>query len=119
MAEILPLAAKNGMNLDAVRKVISAGSGQSFGFDKFAGLVLDRKFDAPQYGYPMESALKDMQVVKKLAEQHDVEFGVIGATEATYSAALEQGLGWNHKGGMTKVWEERMGVECRRPKAQE
>jgi 3-hydroxyisobutyrate dehydrogenase-like beta-hydroxyacid dehydrogenase len=115
MAEILPLAAKNGMNLDAVRRVISAGSGQSFGFDKFAGLVLDRKFDAPTYGYPMESAFKDMQTVRDLAEQHGTEFGVIAATEATYSEALAKGLGRNHKGGMIKVWEDKLDVECRRP----
>ena len=114
MVEILPLAAKAGMNLDAVRQVISAGSGQSFGFDKFAGLVLDRQFDAPQYGYPMESAYKDMETVKQLATEYEIEFGVIGATDATYAEALAQGLGRQHKGGMTKVWEGRLGVECKR-----
>lgn len=55
--------------------VVSHGSGQSFGFDSFAPLVMKRSFEAGRGGYPLASAFKDMQAVD------DVVCGRLGLAE--------------------------------------
>ena len=91
---------------------MSSGSGQSFGFDKFAGLVGARKFDAPQFGYPMGSAFKDMETIAEASADAGVQLDcipVMHATYQTYKSALdEHHLGNEHKGAMTKVYERRI-----------
>jgi 3-hydroxyisobutyrate dehydrogenase-like beta-hydroxyacid dehydrogenase len=113
MAEVLPLAQRSGLDLEAFCRVASSGTGQSFGFDKFSPLVLDRLFEAPQHGYPMGSAFKDMEVVEEVAKSVGVSGdpgSVIHAAKRTYEAALQAGCAGEHKGAMVKVWERKLGV---------
>ena len=115
MAEALPLARAAGVDVRAFCRVVSGGTGQSFGFDKFAPLVQRRAFEAPALGYPMEAAFKDMLVVSAAAERVGVGASgeglrVVGAARRTYEEALSAGLGAEHKGSMAKVWERRLGV---------
>jgi 3-hydroxyisobutyrate dehydrogenase-like beta-hydroxyacid dehydrogenase len=53
MSEMLPLAVKFGLDPEKLAKSVSAGSGQSFGFDFFAPLALKRDFGP---GYPLQAA---------------------------------------------------------------
>ena len=110
MAEVLPLAQRLGLDVEALCRVVCAGTGQSFGFNKFAPLVRARAFDAPRHGYPMGAAFKDMLVLRDAAESVGVGLDVVDAARRTYEAALAAGLGAEHKGAMVKVWEERLGV---------
>eukprot|EP00927_Polykrikos_kofoidii_P040583 TRINITY_DN34655_c0_g1_i1.p1 TRINITY_DN34655_c0_g1~~TRINITY_DN34655_c0_g1_i1.p1 ORF type:complete len:338 (+),score=56.66 TRINITY_DN34655_c0_g1_i1:127-1140(+) len=113
MAEIMALAAKVGMDAEALAAVVSRGTGQSFGFDKFAPLVVERKFQAPEYGYPMGLAFKDMRVVAETASEHGIEAAqmpVVRAATGTYKTALDLSLGEENKGAMTKVLEREFGV---------
>ena len=104
-----------GFDLDAFCKVVGSGTGQSFGFGKFAPLVRARTFEAPRHGYPMGAAFKDMQVVGEAASRAGVELGVVGAARRTYEDALRAGLAGEHKGAMVKVWEARLGVTVGAP----
>jgi 3-hydroxyisobutyrate dehydrogenase-like beta-hydroxyacid dehydrogenase len=113
MAEVLPLAVAKGIDIEAFCRVASSGTGQSFGFDKFSPLVLERKFGAPEHGYPMGSAFKDMEVVAEAAKSAGVSCdpaSIIDAARRTYEAALEDGFDRENKGAMTKVWERKLGV---------
>ncbi len=111
MAEILPMAAKMGLNMEKICSVVRTGTGQSYGFDFFSPLVLERNFKP---GYPMKSAYKDMATVMEIANKHQIPLPVTSATMHTYQMALAQGLGEENKGAMIKVWEKTLGVKVRK-----
>lgn len=111
MAEMLPLAMRLGLDPDRLRQVVSAGSGQSYGFDYFAGRVLDRRFGE---GYPMAKAFKDMVAILGHANDQHAPMPVASAAMQTYRQALAEGYGGEAKGAMVKVWERVLGVEVRR-----
>ncbi len=110
MAEILPTAVKMGLDPEKICSVISTGTGQSYGFDFFSRLVLQRTFEP---GYPMQKAYKDMEAIAEIAAQLQIPLPVTSAALQTYRLALDQGLGNENKGAMIKVWETAMGVEVR------
>jgi len=107
MAEILPLAVKMGIAPEEFCKVIASSSGQSYGFDFFAPLVLKRDFGP---GYSMNNAYKDMANLNKLTAQQQIPLPVAAATMQTYQMALASGHGQENKGAMVKVWEAMHGV---------
>ena len=55
MAEMLPFAARLGLDPEKMRRVVGSGSGQSFGFDYFSERALKGVFDE---GYPMGGRLQ-------------------------------------------------------------
>jgi 3-hydroxyisobutyrate dehydrogenase-like beta-hydroxyacid dehydrogenase len=110
MAEVLPLARRTGLDLEAFSRAVGSGTGQSFGFDKFSPLVLARTFEAPAHGYPMAAAFKDMETVAAAAAEAQLELRLVDAARRTYEEALELKLGSQHKGAMVKVWERKLGV---------
>lgn len=111
LAEMLPLAVRLGLNAEKMCKAVMTGSGQSYGFDTFAPLVLERNF-VP--GYPMANARKDVDAITGILEGEGVSLPVVTAAANTFRTALDRGLGNQNKGGMTRVWEEVLGVEVRR-----
>ena len=111
MAEVLPMAVKMGLDPEKIRSVVSTGTGQSYGFDFFSSLVLQREFTP---GYPMQSAYKDMAAIMELATQDQIPLPVTTAALQTYQMALAQGHGEENKGAMIKVWEQVLGVEVRK-----
>ena len=110
MAEMLPFAARLGLDPEKVRKVVSTGSGQSFGFDFFSQRALEREFGK---AYPMGRAFKDFVTVMGKASMLQVPIPVASAAMQTYLMALSEGLGEESKGAMIKVWERVSGVEIR------
>ena len=111
MAEMLPLTVSLGLDPDKLRRVVATGSGQSFGFDYFAGRVLQGRFDE---GYPMGAAFKDMVTLMERANEQRAPMPVASAAMQTYRQALAEGHGDEAKGAMIKVWERVMGVRVRR-----
>ena len=111
MAEILPMAAKMGLDPEKICSVVRTGTGQSYGFDVFSPLVLDRNFKP---GYPMKTAYKDMANAIELASKYQIPLPVTSAAMNTYQMALCQGLGGENKGAMVKVWEKALGVTVSR-----
>jgi len=111
LAEILPLAAKMGLDPEQVIAVVRKGTGQSFALDNFGPLILEGNFGP---GYPLEDAYKDMVHAVEISSAHRIPLPVTSATMATYQMALDQGLGKENKGAMVKVWERVLGVEVRK-----
>ena len=108
MAEMLPLAARLGLDPQSVRRVVSSGSGQSFGFDYFSERVLQGRFHE---GYPMGKAFKDMLAISEHANEMKAPMPVVSGALQTYRMALAEGYGEEAKGAMIKVWERVMGVD--------
>ncbi len=111
LAEMLPLAVRLGLNPEKMCGAVMTGSGQSYGFDTFAPLILERNFEP---GYPMANARKDVDAITGILEREGVRLPVVTAAADTFRAALDRGLGNLNKGGMTRVWEAVLGVEVRR-----
>jgi len=111
MSELLPLAVKLGLDPEKLQKVVSTGSGQSYGFDHFSELALSRDF---QTGYAMDKARKDMDAVLEFAEEERVELVLAEAAMRTYEETLRSGFGAENKAAMVKVWEEKLGVLVRK-----
>jgi len=56
----------------------------------------------------MKSGFKDMEVIKEMANNQDIELPpVVSGALWTYKEALQEGYGSENKGAMIKVWEKR------------
>ncbi|HJP33103.1 MAG: NAD(P)-dependent oxidoreductase [Candidatus Latescibacteria bacterium] len=108
MAEMLPLAARLGLEPQSVRRVVSTGSGQSFGFDYFSERVLEGRFEE---GYPMGKAFKDMLAISAHANEQKAPMPVVSGALQTYRQALAEGHGDKAKGAMIKVWERVLDID--------
>ena len=111
MAELLPLAVRLGLDAEKMCQAVMNGSGQSYGFDTFAPLVLERNFGP---GYPMASARKDIDAITGILEAEGMKLPVVAAAAETFHAALDQGMGNLNKGAMTRVWEAVLGVKIQK-----
>jgi 3-hydroxyisobutyrate dehydrogenase-like beta-hydroxyacid dehydrogenase len=111
MAEMLPLAARLGLEPESVRRVVGNSSGQSFGFDYFAERVLEGRYDE---GYPMGAAFKDMVAIMERANEQRAPMPVVSGAMQTYRQALSEGHGHLAKGAMIKVWERVLGIEVKK-----
>lgn len=111
LAELLPLAVRLGLDAEKMCEAVMTGSGQSYGFDTFAPLVLERNFGP---GYPMANARKDIDAITGILEREGVGLPVVSAAAGTFRAALDQGMGNLNKGAMTRVWEAVLGVKVQK-----
>jgi 3-hydroxyisobutyrate dehydrogenase-like beta-hydroxyacid dehydrogenase len=111
MAEILPMAVKLGLDPEAVCKVVTTGTGQTFALSFFTPYILENDFKP---GYPLISAYKDMESAADISSQMKIPLPVFSSAMQTYQLALMQGLGKENKGAMIKVWEKVLGTEVRK-----
>lgn len=111
MAEMLPLTVRLGLDAEKMCGAVMTGSGQSYGFDTFAPLVLERNFGP---GYPMANARKDIDAITGILKEEGVKLPVVTAAADTFRAALDQGMGNLNKGAMTRVWEAVLGVKVQK-----
>lgn len=114
LAEVLPMAAKLGLDPAKVCQVITTGTGRSFAADFFTPLTLENKFDE---GYPLKSAYKDMINAAEISARHKIPLPLTQATTTVFQMALAQGLGAESKGALIKVFEKILDVEFRRKEA--
>ena len=131
MSEMLTLARKSNIPEKEFIRVVNSGTGASYGFEKFAALCCEQKYDAPEYGYPMKKAYKDMEVVREISSQVELDKdvrdgGTVGggggggsiglhlpmveACNFIYQSALDINLGHEVKGAMIKVIERQQFV---------
>ena len=108
MSEILTLAKQNNIPAAEFIQVVSHGTGSSFGFNKFAPLCMNEQFAAPENGYAMKNAFKDMEVTNKYKAASNMKLPVTEACEITYRAAIDMGFGNEVKGAMIKVVESQV-----------
>ncbi len=111
LAELLPMAAKMGLDPVKVGEVVNSGTGRSYASEYFVPLILDDVFST---GYPLQDAYKDLVSGAELGAARCIPMPVLAAATATYQAALLQGHGRSDKGAMIKVYEDLLGVRFRR-----
>lgn len=112
LAEILPMSVKMGLNPEQVGEVINGGTGRSFASEFFVPRILEGNF---LDGYSLENAYKDLVSAAEISANLCIPLPVLQAATATYQTALLKGLGHKDKGAMTRVFEELLGVEFRKP----
>lgn len=111
LAEVLPMAAKLGLDPLKVCQVITTGTGRSFAAEFFTPLTLDNRFDQ---GYPLKSAYKDMASAAEIGARHKIPLPLTQAATTVFQMALAQGLGDESKGALIKVFEKILDVEFRK-----
>ena len=114
LAEMLPIAAKMGLDCAKVGEIVNSGTGKSYASELFIPQILDGKFDV---GYPLEAAYKDLVSAAELGAHSRIPMPVLAASTASYQMALLRGHGGLNKGGIIKVFEDLLGVEFRRKPA--
>lgn len=110
LAEVLPMAAKMGLDPDMVGEVVNSGTGKSYASDFFIPRILKDDYSA---GYPMKEAYKDLVSAAELSANLCIPMPVLAAATTTYQMALLKGHGERDKGGMIAVFEDILGVQYR------
>ena len=110
LAEILPMAAKLGLDCENVGAIVNSGTGRSYASEFFIPRILARDFSQ---GYPLGHAYKDLISAAELSAHRIIPLPVLQAAAATYQKALLDGLEKEDKGAMIKVYERILGVEYR------
>ena len=116
LAEVLPMAAKLGLDPDKVCQVITTGTGRSFAAEFFTPLTLENRFNE---GYPLKSSYKDLTSAAEISSLHKMPLPLTQATTNIFQMALAQGLGDESKGALIKVFEKILDVEFRKKGAKE
>ncbi|MDR0441053.1 MAG: NAD(P)-dependent oxidoreductase [Candidatus Accumulibacter sp.] len=110
LAEILPMAAKLGLDCEKIGAIVNSGTGRSYASEFFIPRILARDFSQ---GYPLRHAYKDLVSAAELSAHEVIPLPVLQAATATYQKALLDGFGKEDKGGMIKVFERILNVEYR------
>jgi 3-hydroxyisobutyrate dehydrogenase-like beta-hydroxyacid dehydrogenase len=113
LAEILPMAARLGLDCEKVGAIVNSGTGRSYASEFFIPRILARDFSQ---GYPLGHAYKDLVSAAELSAHEMIPLPVLQAAAATYQKALLDGFGKEDKGAMIKVFERFLGVEYRAKK---
>ncbi|MBW1962408.1 MAG: NAD-binding protein [Deltaproteobacteria bacterium] len=111
VAEVLPMAAKLGLDPEKITQVITTGTGRSFAAEFFVPLALENRFDE---GYPIKHAYKDLISAAEISVHKKIPLPLVHATTTTFQMALAEGLGDENKGSLIKVFERKLGVEFRK-----
>jgi 3-hydroxyisobutyrate dehydrogenase-like beta-hydroxyacid dehydrogenase len=111
IAEILPMAAKLGLDPEKVVSVVTSGTGRSFAAEFFGPRILENNFSE---GYALKNAYKDMVSAAEICAHKKIPLPMVHAATTTYQMALAEGYGDEDKGAMIKVFERLLGVEFRR-----
>ena len=112
IAEVLPMAAKLGLDPRKVVDVVTTSTGRSYGSEFFAPRILENRFDE---GYPLAKAYKDMVSATELSAHQKIPLPMVHTATTTFQMALAGGLGGENKGALIKVFERLLGVEFRAP----
>jgi 3-hydroxyisobutyrate dehydrogenase-like beta-hydroxyacid dehydrogenase len=111
LAEVLPMAAKLGLDPEKTAQVVTTGTGRSFAAEFFIPLILEGRFDR---GYPLDSAYKDMVSAAEICAREKIPLPLVHAATTTYQMALAEGWGREGKGAMVKVFERVLGASFRK-----
>ena len=111
IAEVLPMAARLGLDPEKVLQVVTTGSGRSFAAEFFGPRILEGNFGE---GYPLKHAYKDMVSATEISTREAIPLPLTHAAMTTYQMALADGHGDQDKGAMIKVFERILGVEFRK-----
>lgn len=111
IAEVLPMAAKLGLDPDKVLQVCNTGTGRSFGLEFFGQRIANGRF---RDAFPLKNAYKDMVSAAEVSSQRKIPLPMVQAATTLFQLALAEGLGDEDKGALVKVFERVNGVQFRR-----
>ncbi|MCE5261933.1 MAG: NAD(P)-dependent oxidoreductase [Deltaproteobacteria bacterium] len=116
LAEVLPMAARLGLDPEKVAQVVTTGTGRSFAADFFIPRTLENDFAE---GYPIRKAYKDLISAAEIASHRAIPLPVVNAATVTFQMALAGGFGDLGKGGLIRVFEKMCGTEFRKKRKTE
>ena len=111
LCEILPLGVAAGISIDALEQVVTSASSRSFAGDHFIPRMLAREFEGD---FPLAGAYKDILNMQKIATEKQALTPLMNAMISSYQNALADGLGYEPKSAIIKIYEKVLGVEFKR-----
>ncbi len=113
LAEILPMAAKMGLDPEKTGQVVNSGTGRSYASEFFIPRILQDNFSE---GYSLQNAYKDLVSAAEISAEQGIPLPLTHAATTTYQMALCKGIGLEDKGAMIKVFEELLQLRFRKKK---
>jgi 3-hydroxyisobutyrate dehydrogenase-like beta-hydroxyacid dehydrogenase len=110
LAEVLPLAAKAGVSLQALYDVVKVSGGYSRWFEGLVPAVGRREFPVT---FHLKLAHKDMAYVSALGREMGMPLPMTNSLLSVMDIAKAQGLGDEDCKALVKLWERIGGVEVR------
>jgi len=111
ICEMMPLATRGGLDLQALETVLINGSSRSFASEHFIPRILDRQFEND---FSMDSAHKDLLNINKLKNQFDAETPLFDAMQNRYEKTQNAGYGDEPKSALIKLYEQTLNVLVKR-----
>lgn len=111
VAEILPLAVKMGLDPEKFGQVINSGTGRSHASEFFIPRLLRDHFSD---GYSLRKGYKDLISASEIGADLCVPLPTMHAAIATYQMAMRKGYDDQDKGILVRVFEDLLGVNCRK-----
>ena len=112
-AEATALTSKAGIPLDVAIAALNISSGRNSATAvKFPDNVLTGRFD---FGFPVESALKDVSLFTDLAEDLNVPTPLAAAVVACWRLAVDHGYGEQDCTRITTMYERLAGIDTTKP----
>jgi 2-hydroxy-3-oxopropionate reductase len=110
LAEVLPLAAKAGVDMKALFDVVKVSGGWSRWFEGVVPAVCKRDFKVT---FHLKLAHKDMTYVSALGREYDMPLPMVNQLLSVLDIAKASGLGDENTTALVKLWERMADVEVR------
>jgi len=110
IAEILPLAAKSGVDLDALFALVSVSGGNSATFQRHVPSILQRKFDVL---FALKLCHKDIHYMSRMGLECNMALPMVNSTAGVLDLALAAGMGDRNADTLVQFWEKLAGVKVK------
>jgi len=111
LAEILPLAAKAGIDFKALYDVVQVSGGYSRAFEGAVPSICKRDF---RVSFEIRLAHKDMAYVSSVGRELNMPLPMVNSLLNVLDIAKASGLGRENTNALVKLWEKVGNVEVRR-----
>ena len=109
--ELMTVAVKLGLEPEQIGKVINTGTAQSGASKFFIPQILEGNFD---YGFTIDDAYKDIVSCVEITSLKGLPVPILDAMNSIYKTSMLKGYGDKYKGALVCVYEDLMGVKCRK-----
>ena len=110
LAEVLPLAAKAGVDMRALFDVVKVSGGYSRWFEGAVPAICRRDF---KVSFHLKLAHKDMAYVSALGREYNMPLPMVNQLLSVLDIAKASGLGDENTTALVKLWERMAQVEVR------
>jgi 2-hydroxy-3-oxopropionate reductase len=110
LAEVLPLAAKAGVNMKALFDAVKVSGGYSRWFEGSVPAICRREF---KVSFHLKLAHKDMSYVSALGREYNMPLPMVSQLLSVLDIAKASGLGDENTTALVKLWERMAQVEVR------